>query len=161
MYGVGDMADKLNLPILIAIATIVASCAADTENRKSSLSVSRNPSASVNKSVARAAAQRKRAVKKISARSAKRKRSKSAKAKPDLPRRDLLGPDLSDKSIRQFLVLHSLATYKGSCPCPEYTDSAGQQCGEQSAYSNSGGASPLCYPSDVTAKMIEDFRRQL
>jgi hypothetical protein len=43
----------------------------------------------------------------------------------------------------------SRATYSGKCPCPYDRDSAGRLCGKRSAYSRAGGASALCYPSDV------------
>jgi hypothetical protein len=33
----------------------------------------------------------------------------------------------------------------------------GRACGGRSAYSRPGGASPLCYPSDVPAAMIETY----
>jgi hypothetical protein len=44
------------------------------------------------------------------------------------------------------------------CACPDDTMRNGRACGGRSAYSRPGGASPLCYPSDVTAAMIESYR---
>lgn len=35
--------------------------------------------------------------------------------------------------------------YTGNCPCPYDRDAAGKLCGARSAYSRSGGASPVCY----------------
>ena len=49
------------------------------------------------------------------------------------------------------LIQQSRANYSGNCPCPYDTDRAGHSCGFRSAYSRAGGASVLCYPSDVTA----------
>jgi hypothetical protein len=65
----------------------------------------------------------------------------------------------SDAQIRQEIVNASVASYSGSCPCPYNTDRAGRRCGARSAYSRPGGAAPLCYPSDVTQKMVDDYRK--
>jgi len=46
------------------------------------------------------------------------------------------------------------------CACPDDTMRNGRTCGGRSAYSRPGGASPLCYPSDVTAAMIESYRQR-
>src|SRR5262245_9480048 len=63
-----------------------------------------------------------------------------------------------DAQIKQEIIAASLASYRGNCPCPYNTDRAGRKCGRRSAYSRPGGASPICYPEDVTAKMIEAFK---
>lgn len=44
------------------------------------------------------------------------------------------------------------------CACPDDTARNGNACGRRSAYSRPGGAAPLCYPSDVTAAMIDAYR---
>jgi hypothetical protein len=64
----------------------------------------------------------------------------------------------SDAAIRQEMISQSLASYRGNCPCPYNTDRAGRSCGRRSAYSRPGGASPICYPGDVTDKMIDAYR---
>ncbi|CCD89998.1 protein of unknown function [Bradyrhizobium sp. ORS 285] len=46
------------------------------------------------------------------------------------------------------------------CACPDDLMRNGRTCGARSAHSRPRGASPLCYPSDVTAEMIEAYRRQ-
>ena len=46
------------------------------------------------------------------------------------------------------------------CACPDDSMRNGRACGGRSAYSRPGGASPLCYPSDVTAAMIESYRQR-
>jgi hypothetical protein len=46
------------------------------------------------------------------------------------------------------------------CACPDDTMRNGRACGGRSAYSQPGGAAPLCYPSDVTAAMIESYRQR-
>jgi hypothetical protein len=66
----------------------------------------------------------------------------------------------TDDQIRQAIINESIAKYQGSCPCPYNVDRAGRQCGRRSAYSKPGGASPLCYPKDVTHKMVEEYRKR-
>lgn len=66
--------------------------------------------------------------------------------------------NLSRDQIVSILIADSLASYRGNCPCPYNTDSAGRSCGRRSAYSRPGGRSPLCYRSDVSTAQIERFR---
>ncbi|NJL81414.1 MAG: hypothetical protein HC815_31320 [Richelia sp. RM1_1_1] len=40
------------------------------------------------------------------------------------------------------------AAVSGKCDCPYDTDKRGRSCGDRSAYSRPGGASPVCYLSD-------------
>lgn len=65
---------------------------------------------------------------------------------------------LTDAQIRRAIINESLAGYYGRCPCPYHVDRAGRSCGQRSAYSRPGGASPLCYPTDVTANMVLAYR---
>ena len=67
-------------------------------------------------------------------------------------------PGRTDAEIRQVLVNQSIARYSGSCPCPYNTDRGGRRCGGRSAYSRPGGASPLCYPRDVSDAAVEAYR---
>ena len=69
-------------------------------------------------------------------------------------------PAKTDAQIKQEIISQSIASYAGSCPCPYNTDRAGRRCGARSAYSRPGGASPLCYPADVTQKMVDDYRKK-
>ena len=69
-------------------------------------------------------------------------------------------PAKSDAQIKQEIINESIANYSGSCPCPYNTDRAGRRCGARSAYSRPGGASPLCYPTDVSQRMVDDYRRR-
>ena len=48
----------------------------------------------------------------------------------------------------------SSGSYSGNCLCPYNTASDGSRCGARSAWSRSGGASPLCYASDSTSSSI-------
>ena len=70
----------------------------------------------------------------------------------------LLGSD-GVADIKQKIIQSSISSYRGNCPCPYNTDRAGRRCGRRSAYSRPGGASPICYESDVTDKMVENYRQ--
>ncbi|MGR3551362.1 SH3 domain-containing protein [Pseudooceanicola sp.] len=64
-------------------------------------------------------------------------------------------------AARKDLISLSIAAYQGSCPCPYNRDRAGRRCGGRSAWSRPGGASPICYDSDVTeARLQTYFARQ-
>lgn len=64
----------------------------------------------------------------------------------------------TDNQIKDKIIQQSISSYSGSCPCPEFTDRAGRRCGRRSAYSRPGGASPLCYRSDVTDEMMKKYK---
>lgn len=66
----------------------------------------------------------------------------------------------SDQQIKAKLVRESIASYSLNCPCPYNTDRAGGNCGRRSAYSRPGGRQPLCYETDVTKVMVEQYRRR-
>jgi hypothetical protein len=65
---------------------------------------------------------------------------------------------LSDAQIKQILIDESIAAYSGNCPCPYNTARNGSRCGRRSAYSRPGGEAPLCYPKDVSAEMVREYR---
>lgn len=65
---------------------------------------------------------------------------------------------MSEADIKQAIIEKSIESYSGSCPCPYSRDRAGRSCGRRSAYSKPGGASPLCYPDDVTPDLVERFK---
>ena len=70
-------------------------------------------------------------------------------------------PSLTDDQIRQQIIQQSIADYQAtghSCACPFNQARNGSSCGRRSAYSRPGGAAPLCYPQDVTAGMVGDWR---
>lgn len=75
---------------------------------------------------------------------------------PPPPVQTLLGPSRDD--IVQALIERSIRNYSGNCPCPYNRTASGRRCGGNSAYSKPGGASPLCFPGDVTQAMIDAFR---
>ena len=65
---------------------------------------------------------------------------------------------LSDAQIRDILIKQSIAEYPGNCPCPYNRASNGSRCGRRSAYNREGGAQPLCYPKDVSAETVREYR---
>ena len=67
---------------------------------------------------------------------------------------------LSDNEIRDRMISASIRNYSGSCPCPYNSASNGSRCGGRSAYSRPGGASPLCYRSDISQAMVERYRER-
>jgi hypothetical protein len=64
----------------------------------------------------------------------------------------------SDQQIKRQIIRQSLGAYPGNCPCPYNTDRAGRSCGKRSAYSRPGGRQPICYETDVTKEMLEQYR---
>ena len=71
---------------------------------------------------------------------------------------------LTAAAIAAIIVQASRNQYYATgrpCACPDDSMRNGRACGARSAYSRPGGASPLCYPSDVTAAMIEAYRQRL
>jgi hypothetical protein len=72
------------------------------------------------------------------------------------------GAGLTPAAIAALIVKESRDEYYATghpCACPDDTTRNGRSCGNMSAYIRPGGAHPLCYPKDVTAGMIEDYRK--
>jgi len=67
---------------------------------------------------------------------------------------------LSDQQIRKQIIQDSIDSYPGSCPCPYNVDRAGRRCGNRSAWSKPGGYSPICYDSDISEEIIDQYRKQ-
>jgi hypothetical protein len=97
-------------------------------------------------------------------------RTSTSSFKPDLADKPG-GPDTKRKveaaltaaAIAAIIVQASRAQYHAGgrpCACPDDTMRNGRACGGRSAYSRPGGAAPLCYPSDVTAAMIDSYRQR-
>jgi hypothetical protein len=65
---------------------------------------------------------------------------------------------ISDAQVRQAIIQDSIARYQatGHPTIPLATD-RGAVTG--AAYSRPGGASPLCFPQDVSDGMVADWRR--
>jgi hypothetical protein len=69
--------------------------------------------------------------------------------------------ELPDAQVREAIIKESIAAYKATrhpCACPFDLMRNGRQCGNVSAYSRPGGASPLCYPKDVSDAKVRDWR---
>ena len=71
---------------------------------------------------------------------------------------DAKQPAQSDEAIKQKIIQQSIQTYSGNCPCPYNTARNGSRCGKRSAYNRVGGAAPLCYPEDVSDRMVKEFK---
>ena len=63
-----------------------------------------------------------------------------------------------DAAIRQSIINQSIAAYPGRCPCPYNIMRNGAQCGSRSAWSKPGGYAPKCYPANITAAMVTEWR---
>lgn len=72
---------------------------------------------------------------------------------------DAREPIPSDDDIRSRIIEDSIRTYAGNCPCPFNTMRNGRRCGGNSAYSRPGGQRPLCFADDVSAAMIDRYRK--
>jgi hypothetical protein len=66
---------------------------------------------------------------------------------------------VSDDAVRQMMIKDSISAYSGNCPCPYNYAANGSSCGRRSAYSRPSGASPLCYATDITEKMVDQYRQ--
>jgi hypothetical protein len=72
------------------------------------------------------------------------------------------GAALTDAQVRDAIVRESVNAYLATghpCACPYNRMRNGHQCGSVSAYIRPGGASPLCYPKDVSDAMVARWRR--
>ena len=66
----------------------------------------------------------------------------------------------SDADIKKAIIADSISRYSGNCPCPYNTARNGSRCGKRSAYSKPGGASPICYETDVTPEMVKTWKER-
>ena len=67
---------------------------------------------------------------------------------------------MTDQQVRERMIAASIQSYSGNCPCPYNRASNGSRCGGRSAYSRPGGASPLCFPQDISDSMVESYRQR-
>lgn len=75
--------------------------------------------------------------------------------------RDRAKEVLTDAAIIAAIIVASVAAYKAKgkpCACPEDRMRNGRRCGGSSAWARDGGYKPICFPTDVTSAMIEDYR---
>lgn len=66
---------------------------------------------------------------------------------------------LSDTEIRQRIIAESISSYPGNCPCPYNSARNGSSCGRRSAWSRAGGATPICYPNEISKAQVDAWRR--
>lgn len=64
----------------------------------------------------------------------------------------------SVEAIKQKIIKESIESYSGNCPCPYNTARNGSRCGKRSAYNRAGGYAPLCYPEDVSDRMVKEYK---
>lgn len=62
------------------------------------------------------------------------------------------------EAIKQKIIQQSIESYPGNCPCPYNTARNGSRCGKRSAYNRAGGYAPLCYPEDVSDRMVREYK---
>lgn len=67
---------------------------------------------------------------------------------------------VNNHELIRAIISQSIKNYSGKCPCPYSLMSNGSSCGKRSAYSKPGGASPICYASDVTEEMILEYKKK-
>jgi hypothetical protein len=68
---------------------------------------------------------------------------------------------MSAAAIAALIVQKSRQQYYATghpCACPDDLTRTGRRCGNMSAYIRPGGAAPLCYASDLSAAMIDQYR---
>ena len=71
---------------------------------------------------------------------------------------------LTDDQIRSAIIQESRNAYYATghpCACPYDHARNGSMCGGRSAHSRPGGASPKCFPQDVTEADVASFRARL
>lgn len=62
-------------------------------------------------------------------------------------------------SIADAIIKDSRSEHQGNCPCPYNQDARGNQCGQRSAWSRTGGKNPYCYHQDVPVDLIQRVRQ--
>jgi hypothetical protein len=67
---------------------------------------------------------------------------------------------LTDDQIKQLIINESIASYPSVCACPYSVARNGSMCGARSAYSKPGGYDPICYKTDVTKQMLDNYKRR-
>jgi hypothetical protein len=67
---------------------------------------------------------------------------------------------LTDAQIKALIIQESIDSYPGPCACPYQHARNGSLCGGRSAYNRPGGYAPLCYPRDVSATLVAEYRAE-
>ncbi|OAL81339.1 hypothetical protein AY606_00910 [Acinetobacter sp. SFB] len=66
----------------------------------------------------------------------------------------------STEVIKQKIIQQSIDNYPGNCPCPYNFARNGSRCGKRSAYNRAGGYTPICYPEDVSDRMLKEYKER-
>ncbi|MGA8884462.1 MAG: hypothetical protein WB445_12795 [Acinetobacter sp.] len=61
-------------------------------------------------------------------------------------------------AVKRKIIQQSIERYPGNCPCPYNTARNGSRCGKRSTYNRAGGYAPLCYPEDVSERMVREYK---
>lgn len=61
-------------------------------------------------------------------------------------------------AVKRKIIQQSIESYPGNYPCPYNTARNGSRCGKRSAYNRAGGYAPLCYPEDVSERMVREYK---
>ena len=61
-------------------------------------------------------------------------------------------------AVKRKIIQQSIESYPGNCPCPYNIARNGSRCGKRSAYNRAGGYAPLCYPEDVSERMVREYK---
>lgn len=64
----------------------------------------------------------------------------------------------SEARVKRQIIEESIAAYGRQCPCPYSIARDASSCGGRSAYSRTGGAAPVCFPSDISHDQVEAWR---
>jgi hypothetical protein len=65
----------------------------------------------------------------------------------------------TDAEIREEIITDSIINFRGVCACPYNSDWKGRRCDARSPYGRPEGLSLLCYPRDVSARMVAEWRK--
>jgi len=65
----------------------------------------------------------------------------------------------SDEDVARMMIDEQRGLFTGECPCPYSYDRDGRQCAERSAYSRRSVSNLLCYPADISAGQLLQYRR--
>ena len=80
----------------------------------------------------------------------------------DSPGVSVKAASLTPSDIARNMIAASRAYYRrtrSACACPDDTDELGRLCGDRSGYRGPLVLRPLCQEADITAEMIEDYKR--
>jgi hypothetical protein len=63
-----------------------------------------------------------------------------------------------DNRVRDAMIKESIRNFVGHCACPFHFKADGTICGVKSGYDLTNGQMPICYRTDITVEMVEEYR---